>query len=119
MVLSLWREGMCAGTFRLSKTDVNDFIDALVDGLRDAPGVQDPSPGGRRIGEVVQPSQAASATEHNLPPAPEHAAAAPAPHEHIAYVETGESEYPEFTAPDAEPTFLDWAFGSEGRANAS
>lgn len=35
VVLSLWREGLCAGTFRLSKDDVNDFIDAMVTGLRD------------------------------------------------------------------------------------
>jgi hypothetical protein len=36
VVLSLWRESLCAGTFRLAKTDVNEFIDALVEGLRDA-----------------------------------------------------------------------------------
>jgi hypothetical protein len=35
VVLSLWRDGVCAGTFRLPKSEVNDFIDALVDGLRD------------------------------------------------------------------------------------
>ncbi len=38
-MLSLWRDGTCAGTFRLSKEDVGGFVDALVDGLRDAPGV--------------------------------------------------------------------------------
>ena len=37
VVLSLWRDRMCAGTFRLSTADVNDFVDALVEGLRDAP----------------------------------------------------------------------------------
>ena len=36
VVLSLWRDRTCAGTFRLSTTDVDDFVDALVDGLRDA-----------------------------------------------------------------------------------
>jgi hypothetical protein len=35
VVLSLWRDRFCAGTFRLSKADVNEFVDALVDGLRD------------------------------------------------------------------------------------
>jgi hypothetical protein len=35
VVLSLWRDGSCAGTFRLSRADVNEFVDALVDGLRD------------------------------------------------------------------------------------
>jgi hypothetical protein len=37
VVLSLWRDRFCAGTFRLSTTDVNDFVDALVEGLRDVP----------------------------------------------------------------------------------
>lgn len=40
VVLSLWRDATCAGTFRLAREDVSEFIDALVDGLRDAPGVQ-------------------------------------------------------------------------------
>jgi len=35
VVLSLWRDRLCAGTFRLATADVNDFVDALVDGLRD------------------------------------------------------------------------------------
>lgn len=42
VVLSLWREGTCAGTFRMPHADVSEFIDALVDGLRDAPGVHLP-----------------------------------------------------------------------------
>jgi hypothetical protein len=37
VVLSLWRDRDCAGSFRLSAADVSDFVDALVDGLRDAP----------------------------------------------------------------------------------
>jgi len=37
VVLSLWRERICAGTFRLSTADVNEFVDALVDGLSDLP----------------------------------------------------------------------------------
>jgi hypothetical protein len=40
VVLSLWRERLCAGTFRLAKTDVNEFVDALVDGLRESPAGQ-------------------------------------------------------------------------------
>jgi hypothetical protein len=43
VVLSLWREGVCAGTFRLPKSQVNDFIDALVDGLRGDEPVHQPS----------------------------------------------------------------------------
>jgi hypothetical protein len=38
VVLSLWRQGTCAGTFRLLKEDVSEFIDALVDGLREGQG---------------------------------------------------------------------------------
>lgn len=51
VVLSLWRESTCAGTFRMPHADVSAFIDALIDGLRDAPGVSlppralDPAPG--------------------------------------------------------------------------
>ena len=33
VVLSLWREGTCAGTFRLPMTEVPDLIDTLRDGL--------------------------------------------------------------------------------------
>lgn len=33
VVLSLWREGTCAGTFRLSIDEVPDLIDVLRDGL--------------------------------------------------------------------------------------
>lgn len=47
VVLSLWRDGVCAGTFRLPKTEVGDFVDALVEGLRDTdkpPVEQDAQP---------------------------------------------------------------------------
>jgi len=44
VVLSLWRDQVCAGTFRMPHADVAAFIDALVDGLRDAPGVHLPPP---------------------------------------------------------------------------
>ena len=36
VVLSLWREGTCAGTFRLSIDEVPDLIDALRGGLAQA-----------------------------------------------------------------------------------
>jgi len=36
VVLSLWREGVCAGTFRLPMTDVPDLIDVLRGGLQTA-----------------------------------------------------------------------------------
>jgi hypothetical protein len=39
VVLSLWRDHVCTGTFRLETCDVAAFVDALVDGLRGAPGV--------------------------------------------------------------------------------
>jgi hypothetical protein len=95
VVLSLWRDGTCAGTFRLSKEDVNEFIDALIDGVRDAPGVQVAAPGSHRAALVEERVE---------------------PHEPI---ETGESTFPEFS--DSEetetPSFTDWAFGD--RANAS
>lgn len=42
VVISLWRATTCAGTFRMPQADVAAFIDALVDGLRDAPGVHLP-----------------------------------------------------------------------------
>lgn len=35
VVLSLWRDGVCAGTFRLPQAEVATFVDALVDGLRE------------------------------------------------------------------------------------
>lgn len=34
VVMSLWREGTCAGTFRLLMTDVPDLIDVLRGGLQ-------------------------------------------------------------------------------------
>ncbi|MGN6576338.1 MAG: hypothetical protein ACTHKG_11670 [Nocardioides sp.] len=36
VVLSLWREGVCAGTFRLPMTEVPDLIDVLRGGLQTA-----------------------------------------------------------------------------------
>ncbi|MGH3444552.1 MAG: hypothetical protein ACRDPB_04180 [Nocardioidaceae bacterium] len=36
VVLSLWRHGVCSGTFRLDVEDVPDLIDVLRTGLREA-----------------------------------------------------------------------------------
>ena len=36
VVISLWREGVCAGTFRLPMTEVPDLIDVLRGGLQPA-----------------------------------------------------------------------------------
>ncbi len=99
VVLSMWRDGLCAGTFRLATEDVNEFIDALVDGLRDAPGVQ----------------LSAHAAEAGV------AKAVPPPlMEPVLPIETGESSFPEFTEPEATPPFTEWAFArDDGRATAS
>ncbi len=94
VVLSLWRDGTCAGTFRLAKDDVTEFIDALIDGVRDAPGVHLPFPDSPRA---------------------DAGADLPEPHPPI---ETGQSTFPEFSAADdPAPAFTEWAF--EDRANAS
>lgn len=91
VVLSLWREDVCAGTFRLSAEDVNTFIDALVDGMRDAPGVHDPQPD-----EVPPPRHSADLSDQPVY----------SPPQHIEPANTGES-------------FADWAFGeSSPRATA-
>lgn len=65
VVLSLWREETCAGTFRMPQEDVGPFIDALIDGLRDAPGVHLPppaptsaTPSGERDGDGLDNTQA-------------------------------------------------------------
>jgi len=61
VVLSLWRDTTCAGTFRMPQADVAAFVDALIDGLRDAPGVHLPprtDPGSDEISvtETAQPA---------------------------------------------------------------
>ncbi len=38
VVLSLWRDGVCAGTFRLAVDDVPDLVDVLRGGLRSGYG---------------------------------------------------------------------------------
>ena len=36
VVLSLWRDGSCAGTFRLPVHEVPDLVEVLLGGLREA-----------------------------------------------------------------------------------
>ncbi len=99
VVLSMWRDGFCAGTFRLAKEDVNEFIDALVDGLRDAPGVH------------LSPGAAASAAPASAPQSLI---------EPVLPIETGESSFPDLTEPESAPSFTEWAFAhDEGHATAS
>jgi hypothetical protein len=95
VVLSLWREETCAGTFRMPHEDVEAFIDALVDNLRDAPGVHLP------------PRSAAASTTSDSGDQREHDA-------------LGETQA--MPAPAPRIGFTDWAFGSGdvgGHANAS
>jgi hypothetical protein len=49
LVLSLWREGTCVGTFRLPTEAVPELVKALADGLAESPSVTnltDGHPGG-------------------------------------------------------------------------
>jgi hypothetical protein len=41
LVLSLWREGTCVGTFRLPTEAVPDLVKALADGLAESPSIID------------------------------------------------------------------------------
>ncbi|MGI8433903.1 MAG: hypothetical protein ACR2LE_04110 [Nocardioidaceae bacterium] len=73
VVLSLWRDTMCAGTFRLAKGDVNEFVDALVEGLRDAPAAgltstNDRCVSGPEIGRLVPPPRRESETSDGSVP---------------------------------------------------
>jgi hypothetical protein len=90
VVLSLWREDFCVGTFRLSAEDVNAFIDALVDGIRDAPGTQTPQ---TAEGETLPPAQRSVDTDE------------PAPLFGDGRIEP--------TASSTSEPFTDWAFGEE------
>jgi len=87
VVLSLWRDAACAGTFRLATADVNAFVDALVDGLRD---------------EVDIAATGADPGAH--PPAPRLPVAPP---------DTGELTAPATEPPT--PGFQDWAFEPPAR----
>jgi len=100
VVLSLWREDFCAGTFRLCAEDVNAFIDALVEGVREAPGVHTPQP-------VEVSSQVSADT---LPPLQRDSAS---PAATPVFAEPGRIE------PAESEGFTDWAFGEQApRATA-
>ena len=102
VVLSLWRDDVCAGTFRLGADDVADFVDALVDGMRDAPGVHARQPAASGTPAIPGPRQPARATEEPMP-------------------WTGQlAVEPRNPEPAYEPSaFADWAFGDDRPANAS
>jgi hypothetical protein len=102
VVLSLWRDHVCAGTFRLAAADVNDFVDALVEGLRGEPGLCISRPVERGLaGRVDAPAQ-------SLPPRQREGGL------HAART----AERP---VDDHSQGFADWAFGGQGahRATAS
>lgn len=90
VVLSLWRDGTCAGTFRMAQSDVADFVDALVDGLRDVRG---PAP---------SPQPAPQATPQATPLATPRPAAQPPGAPAGSPVQ-----------PPARRSFLDQAFGRD------
>ena len=96
VVLSLWRDHMCTGTFRLEIGDVSSFIDTLVEGLAGAPGASMSGAStidtDEHVGADLEPAGSL------LPPLQRRA-----------------SDHPDFEpAPrsyDAEPEgFADWAF---------
>ncbi len=107
VVLSMWRDQVCAGTFRLAVGDVASFVDAMVDGLRDAPGVH------------VAPRSVEPSTRYDLgaepavPPRQRSAGAA------ASIPETGQVALrPQQEEEAAEPEqehFADWAFGPDPR----
>jgi hypothetical protein len=49
VVLSLWRDGRCSATFRMSAEDVPQFVSTLVEGLAECipPSMSAPRPGPR------------------------------------------------------------------------
>ena len=91
VVLSLWRDETCAGTFRLVKDDVNEFIDALVEGLRGASALRLGPPMGGAAFEV-----APAAVANPRPTRPTRPT----------------------SAADQQP-FMDWAFGDVPAQRAS
>lgn len=108
VVLSLWRGAMCAGTFRLATADVDSFVDALVDGLRDV-SAEVPHPGVRDGGELLP----ANGQPAGLPPR-QRRPVTPA----TQMPETGQHLQPA-PAQAEEGGFTDWAFGPRGRHGAA
>jgi hypothetical protein len=117
VVLSLWRDHVCAGTFRLPTSEVSDFVDALVDGLRGAPGVSI-SRGAAPTPEALAPTDVMSPS---LPPRQRrpgsHAAWAPERPSVAAHAHRF-GPHSESAGEDQE-TFTDWAFGARGAHRAS
>jgi hypothetical protein len=122
VVLSLWREKVCAGTFRLSAADVNEFVDALVDGLRDLPADD-----ALRTDVVVPHTGAIDLTTPAVAPLVEHTAAPR--HVKVRSADAASSasahadEPVETDVDDAdgsdETGFVEWVLGRDGsRATA-
>jgi hypothetical protein len=89
VVLSLWRDRICSGTFRLPATDVAAFVDALVEGLADA---------------VPEPPTAPVAEQRVVP--------------HTGAIDVGRPA-PHPAADDSGEMHVDWLFGADGgRASA-
>jgi hypothetical protein len=114
VVLSLWRERVCAGTFRLSTADVDEFVDALVDGLRDTPA---DDIGGDRPRPIVPHTGAIDVT----PPAPAQPALEPRPAQPAGPAPQVQPLAPTAHAETAadEGGFVEWALSrDDGRATA-
>ena len=110
VVLSLWRDRTCAGTFRLAKTDVNDFIDALVEGLARRVG--------RRQGAAGEPAVLPHTGAIDVTP-PRPAAALPAKPGDPAHDPDGARRNHEDPAEGPGQGFVEWVMrGDEGRASA-
>jgi hypothetical protein len=101
VVLSLWRDHVCAGTFRLATDDVNDFVDALVEGLRGEPGLSVSRSAERGIARRV------AAARQALPPRQRQGGL------HAARTVDRPS------VDDSGEGFSDWAFGGQGAHRAT
>jgi hypothetical protein len=134
VVLSLWREGTCVGTFRLERESVAPFVDSLLEGLSEPlPRLYDDHVGVVRTGAVdeqtrqaarVSPTEAAPAhVARSGDPAvaetcrsPSHRAPTTTP---PAYATPDEHPYPPLTTPPApaerHDSLADWIFASGDR----
>ena len=97
VVLSLWRNDVCVGSFRLGLADVNDFVDALVEGMRDAPGVHPSRPEATHGSAVPEPR---AADDDALMPV------------------TGQTAVKPRAADEHGTSFTDWASDDTHRADA-
>jgi hypothetical protein len=118
VVLSLWRDHVCAGTFRLPASEVSDFVDALVDGLRGAPGVS-VSRGARASGEAFARSEVMSPSLPRQRRPGSHAARTPERASVSAHLHrVGPPPQTDSAGEDQQP-FTDWAFGTRGAHRAT